>query len=77
MLGAYYSKAFNSRELFDKLNISNSYEKFIERIISLLKNDILNTFPDIKKIIDDYEIFDILSLTKEKIFIIHVQLYVH
>ena len=31
MLGAYYSKAFNSREVFDKLNISKdeSYEKNI------------------------------------------------
>ncbi|MDY4078935.1 MAG: AAA family ATPase, partial [Clostridium sp.] len=95
MLGAYYSKAFDSKELFDKLNISkdesyeeninkynvinisfnqttittNSYEKYIGRIISLLKNDILNTFPDIK-IIDDYEIFDILSLTNEKFIFI-------
>ena len=33
MLGAYYSKAFNSREVFDKLNISKdeSYEKNINK----------------------------------------------
>ncbi|MGM9977535.1 MAG: AAA family ATPase [Clostridium sp.] len=96
MLGAYYSKAFDSKEIFDKLNISKSksykkninkynvinisfnettiisksYEKYISRIVSLLKEDILDAFPNVH-IKDNYEIFDILSETNEKfIFII-------
>lgn len=96
MLGAYYTKGYDLKYIFDKLNISksesyleninkynvinisfnetsvisNSYEKYIGRIVTLLKKDILRYFPNLN-IEDEYEIFDILDATGEKfIFII-------
>ena len=96
MLGAYYTKDLNTKDIFDKLKISDSenyekhlnkynvinisfnetklisesYSQYIERIINLLKNDILEAFPNIK-VKEEYEIFNILSATGEKfVFII-------
>jgi hypothetical protein len=95
MLGAYYSKAVDSKEIFDKLNISkasdygehlnkynviyisfnrlsdrgNTYEDYIERIKTNLKNDILEKYPntDLERY---FSISDLLESVNEKFIFI-------
>ncbi len=95
MIGAYYSKAIDSKEIFDKLNISkinsyeenlnkynvinisfnnlsdlgNTYENYISRIRTNLKNDILEKYPnaDIEKY---FSISDLLESLNDKFIFI-------
>ncbi|MBB6714121.1 AAA family ATPase [Clostridium gasigenes] len=91
MLGAYYSKAVDSKEVFEGLKISNkatyvenlnkynvisvsfsdvnnnckSCSEYVDRITTLLIEDLKEAFPNIK-IKENYAIWDILSELNEK-----------
>ncbi|MDD5793722.1 MAG: AAA family ATPase, partial [Clostridiales bacterium] len=54
MLGAYYTKGHNSKDIFDKLNISKS-DSYLENLnkYNVIKLS-FNEIPDNKKTYDDY-----------------------